>query len=246
LLFIKLIHYLYLFKKSGMKSKTRFLLLTIFLLISVSLFCQQPAEKLDRVYGLDPTLYNGKKYSYFLPPGTDGHQYLQSPDYFVGGVTIKEEYFGDITLNYDIYNQQLLLRYANENGAFNIIEVSKAWLKGFSLDNMHFEYLDLGDGLKFYQVLGDGKIKILFHWKKDLKLDVGATSTNFAFTKAFRSDYILLEGKLFPYRNKRSLIKVFGPEKKQDIKSYLRKNRIRLKKASDQDMTGLINYIDTL
>src|SRR5512145_1757956 len=118
-----------------MKSLMRSLLINFLLILPGMLPAQMAASNLDEVYGLDPVLYNGKKYTYFLPSGTGGHQYLFSPDYFVGSVTIKGQTFEGITLNYDICNQQLLLQYAIEAGSLRIIEVSKAWLESFTLGN---------------------------------------------------------------------------------------------------------------
>ena len=228
-----------------MKSIRSFLLACLLLLLSGNLLSQTDLKSLDKVYGLDPLLYNGVKYIYFLPPGTGGHQYLQSPDYFTGSVTIKEETFDGITLNYDIYNQVLLLRYADDKGAFNIIEISKSWLKEFQLGNKYFKYLDLGDGLKFYQFLGEGKIKLVYYWFKNLNLDVGS-SGNFTFTPSFRSSFILKDNRLMPYRNKRGFIDIMGKEHKKEIKKHIRKHKIKLKKATDEEMTELIDYIGNL
>jgi hypothetical protein len=224
----------------------RSLLVIILLSFSGKLISQDAAKELDRVYGLDQLLYNGKKYAYFLPPGTGGNQFLFSPDYFIGEVTIKGKSFEGITLNYDIFNQQLLLQYANETGALNIIEVSKAWLESFRLGNMNFQYLNFDNGPRFYQVLGDGPFFILYYWRKDLKLDAAYGATYYTFTPTMKSTYVIIGDKLQPFRNKRSLISLFDPGHKPEIKNYMRRNRIKVKKASDQTMTGLINYIGKL
>jgi hypothetical protein len=228
-----------------MKSLFSLLLACLFTFLSGITWSQTYFSSPDKKYGLDPLLYNGIKYTYFLPPGTGGHQYLQSFDYFTGTVTIKEEIFEGLTLNYDVYNQQLLLRYADEKGAFNIIQVSKAWLKEFQLGEKYFTYFDLGDGLKFYQILGAGQVKLVYYWFKNLNLDVGS-SGNFTFTPAMRSAYVLKEKQLIPFRNKRGFIKILRKENKKEIKRYMRKNRVKLKKASDREMTDLINYISNL
>jgi hypothetical protein len=229
-----------------MKSGKSYLLTCLLLLLSGIVVSQTDLKSLDKVYGLDPLLYNGIKYTYFLPPGTGGNQYLQSPDFYVGSVTIKDETFKGITLNYDVYNQKLLLQYADEQGAFNIIEVSQAWLKDFHLEEMYFTFMDMGDGLKFYQLLGQGDIKLVYYWYKNLKLDIGTGSKDFTFTPAMRSSFILKNEKLHAFRSKKSFINIVGKEHNRDIKKYMRKNRIRLKKASDEAMTDLLNFINDL
>jgi hypothetical protein len=226
-----------------MKSNLVAFIFIIFFTYSGALISQDSVKVLDRVYGLDQTLYNGKKYNYFLPPGTKGDQYLSSPDYVAGSVNLRGKRHQDVTLNYDIFNQQLLLKYKDETGALNIIEVSKAWLKSFRLGNMNFEFLTLEQSPHFYQVLGEGPVRILYYWRKNLKLDAAIGSSNFAFTPAFRDTFILLDGQLKPFKTKRSLIRIFNPVHRTEIKSYLRKNKIKLKKASDQVMAEMITFI---
>jgi len=222
------------------------LLLIILFSFSGTLISQDAVTILDRIYGLDQTLCNGKKYNYFLPSGTNGHQYLFSPDYVVGSVTLKGKCYQDITLNYDIFNQQLLLQYKDETGALNIIEVSKAWLKSFRLGNMNFEFLNLEQNPRFYQVLGEGPVRILYFWRKNLNLDVVIGSSDFTFTAAVRDSYVFMDGQLKPFRTKRKLIGLFDPGHRQEIKSYLRKNKVKVKKASDQTMEEMITFIGNI
>jgi hypothetical protein len=221
-------------------------LLTFFIAVSETVQSQQATWQYDKAYGLDQTLCNGKKYNYFLPPGTKGHQYLLSPDYFAGTVTLRGKCFRDVALNYDILNQQLLLKYEVDAGALNIIEVSKAWLTCFNLGNRNFELLDLQQGPCFYQVLGEGPVRILYYWRKNLKLEVAIGSSDYIFSPATRDSYVLINGQLRQYRSKRSLIGIFGPQHRQEIKNYLRRNKIKVNKASDQKMAEMINFIGNI
>ncbi len=207
---------------------------------------QDGVAEADKVYGLDPTLYNGIKYTYFFPSGTGSHQYLNSTEFITGSVILKGKIYDDVLLNYDIYNQLLLLKYADETGVLNIIQVSTAWLGGFHLGNMQFTYCDYGKGRRFYQVLGTGPVKILNYWRKDLNLKLAYGTSEYTFSPPLRESFILKDGSIKTYRNNRNLLKIFDPGMRPDIKDYLRKNRIKVKKASDKEMTNLINYINTL
>jgi len=228
-----------------MKTKIWFMLL-LFVSCAGTLSSQDTAAVLDRVYGLDQTLCNGKKYLYAPPPGTRGHQYLLTSFYTPGSVTIKGKCYQDVMLNYDILNQQLLLQYANDVNPFNVIEVSKAWLSGFSLGRLNFELLIFGKDTCFYQVLGAGQVKILYFWRKILNLDLVIGSYVFNFTPAIKDSYILKDGKLRPFRNKRTLVAIFDPARRQEIKSYIRKHKIKVKKATDETMAELITFIGNL
>jgi hypothetical protein len=229
-----------------MKGIIRSLLVILLFILSGRLISQDVALDMGRVYGLDPLLYNGKKYSYFMPHGTGGNQFLTSTDYYYGEVTIRGKRFEGVSLNYDIYNQQLLLQYMNESGAGEIIEISKAWLESFRLDNMLFRYLSFEDGPRFYQVLGEGPLFILYYYRKDLKLDYANGTSNFAFTPPKKSRFVLIKDKFGQFGNNRGFVSLFDPSVKTAIRGYIRDKGINVKKASDQTMTELINYIGNL
>jgi len=233
-------------KRSRMKSIMCSLLLIILFSISGTLISQNAVKVLDRVYGLDQTLCNGKKYNYSVPSSTKGHQFLLSPDYIAGSVTLKGKCYQGLTLNYDIFNQQLLLQYKDETGALNIIEVSKAWLTSFRRGIMNFEFLKLEKDQHFYQVLGEGPVRILYYWRKNLNLDDAVGSSNFIFTKPIRDSYVLMDCQLKPFTTKRSLVRLFDPGHRPEIKSYLRKNKIKVKKATDQAMAEMITFIGNI
>jgi hypothetical protein len=233
-------------KSFRMKSLLRSLLLVILFTFSKTLISQDAVKVLDRVYGLDQTLCNGKKYDYFLPSGTRGYQYLLSPDYVRGSVTLRGKNYTDVALNYDIFNQQLLLKYEDEKGSVNIIEVSKAWLTDFSLGNMNFELRRPEHPSRLYQVLGEGPVRILYYWWKNLGLDAAIGSSGYAFTRAVRDAYVLMDGKLRPFSTNKSLVGLFAPKHRQEIKSYLRKNKVKVKKASDQVMAEMITFIGNI
>lgn len=229
-----------------MKSIKHLLLIILIFCFSGNIFPQKASPELDKVYGPDPLLFNGKKYDFFLPPGTGGHQFLVSTSPINGGVTIKGIRFEHIKLNYDIYNQELLLSYTDKEGSSSLIQISKAWLESFHLGEMVFENHDFKDGPRFYQVLGSGPLKVFYFWRKNFELDKGFGSENFSFGSAKKISYVFINGTLMPYRNKRGFFAIFEPEKKSAIKSYMRNTRLKLKNADDKSMASLINYISNL
>jgi hypothetical protein len=210
------------------------------------LISQDAAETIDRVYGLDQLLYNGKKYIYFLPPGTNGDQFIFSTDFILGDVKLKGQVFTNASLNYDIYNQQLLLQYAGETGTFNIIEVSKAWLENFRLGDMVFQYLVFDQGPRFYQVIGGGTVKILYYWRKNLKLDAAYGSMNYTFSPPVKERFVLTGGNPRSFGNNRSFLALFEPGHKQEIRNYMHQNRIIVKKSTDRTMKELADFIGNL
>jgi hypothetical protein len=233
-------------KTSRMKRVIFSFSMMILFILPVMLVAQEAVKILDGAYGLDQTLYNGKKYLYSPPPGTKGDQYLVSSLYSDGSVTLKGKCFHDVALNYDVFNQELLLLYADKNFPRNIIEVSKGWLTGFSLGSMNFELLSLEQEPRFYQVLGEDTVRILYFWRKNLGLNDVIGTANFVFTPPVRDSFVFMDGKLNAFWTKKSLIRIFEPQLRPQIKNYLRKNRVNVKKASDQAMTELIRFINKI
>jgi hypothetical protein len=208
---------------------------------------QQSSNKTDPVYGTDPLLINGKYYTFFPPSNTQGNQYFAGLQFETGSATIRGVTYTGLLLNYDLYNQQLILNYKNNIGADNLLTISDAWLEKFSFRGKDFELISIQDSLKkILQVLGTGHNRILYYWTKDLALDSFHGATNHTFSRAEREMSILTGTQVFKYRNNKSFYSAFDPEKRTVIKEYLHRNHVKVKKAIDPTMTEVISYCNSL
>jgi len=229
--------------------KTLFRLsLVIFLLVTSAGVCAQPSTTApDKAYGLDPLLHNGKFYTYFLPPWTGGTQFFNGPGFVKGSVTLRGVTYDNLRLKYDVFNQQLVLQYETSSGSDNLIVLSDAWLETFNLGGVHFEILAIQDSLKrIYQVMGTAPNRLLYYWYKELAIDGGIGIENYVFSAPKRESYMLIGTKLFKYKNNKSFLALFDTEKQAALKKYFRQQHINVKKASDQVITELVNYCNTL
>jgi hypothetical protein len=125
-------------------------------------------------------------------------------------------------LNYDVFNQKLLLKYNDESGAEMIIEVSEAWLEGFSLGESEFKCLDINGEKRIFQVLGDGPYFILYGWRKSLDLNNSVGAERYVFSGPARTQFVLMDGEVRSFGSKASFIKLFKPANKVEIKAYLK------------------------
>lgn len=207
----------------------------------VSDFTLNAKDDYARVYGMDPLLYNGILYKSFYPQKVKGDQYLENSNYVKGEATIRGVKYTNLDLNFDIYKQEVLLKYRNSNNTFNVIMVSKAWLEDFTIGNKRFEFYSTPETAnRIYQVLGSDSIKLLCYWKKDLELDAIGNS-NLCFVPK-RELNVLINKSLKRFINNRSFVHLFDKEKRVLIKKYLRQNKLQVKNASDQAMEEFINY----
>ena len=227
-----------------------FLRFVFFILLSPlvsQVSAQQKGAVADEIYGSDPLLINGKYYTFFPPLNTGGNQFFADPQFEPGSVTIRGVTYTDLLLNYDIYNQQLILKYKNNIGAANLIILSDAWLEKFSIKGIDFEMIPVQDTLKrAFQVLGSGTSRILYYWRKDLKLDSFYGAKNHIFSDAMKEMNISTDNRIMRYWNNKSFYSVFGVANSLAVKEYLRKRNINVKKANDKVMTELIYYCNSL
>lgn len=225
----------------------RFSLLLLLAFSSIFAFAQATDDNFDRIYGFDPLLYNGRVYSFFPQPGTGGTQFLFDSFDTLGSVRLRGIDYSNLTLNYDIYNQQLVMKYLNNTGSTNLIEISEAWLDMFVLGGCHFETVKAADTTKrIYQVLGNGAEKILYYRSKELLIDNLKTSAIHYFSQTNREMYVLANDCLLKYRNNKGFVAAFDPSKREEIKKRLRKQKIKVRRANDFIMNELINYCNTL
>jgi hypothetical protein len=208
---------------------------------------QQIILAAEKVYGSDPLLYNGRLYTAFYGMNAENNQYLASGQFEPGSVTLRRVTFTDLLLNYDIYNQQLLLEYTGNPGLTSVIILSDAWLENFSIKDKKFRIFPVSDEVKrIYQEIGSGQNRILYFWKKYLQLDNRIKNPKRTFSKRIREMNLLTEGKIVKYRNNRSFVNLFSPEKEKGIREYINSHRINVKKAGDEIMEQLIIFCNTL
>src|SRR5512133_3208054 len=95
-----------------------------------------PAQNLSET---DPVLYNGKIYTYHLHPETKGNQFLQDQVFSKGWLKIRGNTYETLYINYDVFHQEVILKYMTHEGVSRQIIISDAWLEAFSYDDMYFE-----------------------------------------------------------------------------------------------------------
>ena len=225
---------------------SRYFLLPAIILWAFSASAQVTEKNPDQVYGYDPLLYNGMAYYYYAPPHTTGTQYLLTQFDTDGTITLRGITYSHLALNFDIFNQQLVLKYTNSIGSPALIQVSFAWLEAFEIEGLHFEIIASADSTKeIYQVLGAGSSKILYSQNKKLLIE-NFKSTDRYFSRIQRLMYVYNGTGKIKYNNNRTFVAAFAQAQRDLIRKYIRKHNLMVQKATDQQMTELINYCNTL
>ncbi len=221
--------------------------ISLLLLITAIVFGQEPGKGSDTIYGLDPVLHNGKLYTYYPPPGTGGHQYFVSSTYPTGTIRVRGNTYTNQRLNYDVYNQQLILFYRNYDGSGKTIMVSDAWLEGFSFGSTSFIMLPSADSVKhIYQELGSGLNKILYLWRKDWMLEPSMGAHLYIFTPMVKEKFLYSGNKMLSFRNNRTFLRLFSIDKQLLIKRYMRQQHLNINKAPDSQVVALLDFINSI
>lgn len=206
----------------------------------------QQVSRLDASYGLDPLLYNGKFYRYHVAPSTIGTPFIYSNEFNRGWVKLRGVTFDGVMLNYDIFNQQLVYKYANDDGGINHIIISDAWLEAFHFFGSDFEVHALPDTIKrIYRVLGRGPVRIMYYSMKELNIDTPVGATNLRFSFPIQTSWLYKDSTLSRFTNNRSYIRLFDENQRPELKKFMRNNRISVKRSDDSELIKLLEFCNT-
>jgi hypothetical protein len=214
----------------------------LLLALTSPLPCQELAL---RTNDPDPLLYNGTVYNYFSAK-TEGHQFLEGETFFKGSVTIGDKTYKDLYLNYDIYNQEVLLRIELDRTS-KIIALPKERVSEFTIGNRSFVVLhDQQWEYSIYEITGNMELAMLYRWNKNIKVSSKSEVYNYFYTSAKRNMFLLRPSGLTKIKGKRDFLNAFEDDEKAALKRYMRTNKIRFRKMEQSEMKALINYASTL
>lgn len=178
-------------------------------------------------------------------PSVQGSQYLMN-NWSLGHVFLQGRWYTDLPLLYDIYVDDLIYL-AMRDQSFDFIRLVKDYIQEFHLGDRQFINLthsaysktDLAEG--FYEVQVEGKVTYLIKRKNLFR-------TEQAISSFYRKDlhYLVYKGQAYRMQNKKSLLPLIGKEKKKAVFSFLKKERIRLKKSGDEGWRKVALYLNTI
>lgn len=178
--------------------------------------------------------------------------YFHSRDKLNATLNANHRIYKNIKLQYDTYTDELIYTDISRivYNEFPRIELNKDIIDGFSLfidgDSInfrHFRFPDnqvkkLEDG--FYEVVYEGKTLFLIRHHSLLYNKQGLDEYKYSPQR-----YVFERGKYFRIRNKKNLILMAGDHSKE-IKDFLHKSRIRVRRAGKDQIVEVLKYYDSL
>lgn len=213
--------------------------------LPIGLFSQNQRITGDKIptVTLDNML-QGRVY-FSIYPAIKGSQYLDT-DWSLGNIQMQDREYQAVPLLYDIYSDDLILLHL-QSKSFNLIRLIKEYIQGFNLEDRYFinlaysRYVETGLKPGFYELLSSDRVSLLCKRRHLLKTEDAISS----FT---RKDMIFLvkDGQAHRVSNRKSVVNAIGESHKKSIYSFLKKERTRLKKASENEWLQLVKYLNTL
>jgi hypothetical protein len=213
---------------------------------------QQTAEIInfsEYAFGKDFRLVNGRIYSQpYLK--AKGHPFFQDIHWTSGSVTVNGKTFSGLQLNYDIFKDQLIFMDETIEGYKRIILLNKNQVTSFTIEDHSFIKLEPSDSnniteSQYFEFLYDGEISLFKKWNKEFESHATQENPNGVFLDTKTTRYLMKNNDLYKVPDRIALLKVCE-DRKEEMKKYIRKNRIDVRKAPDQKLIGLIKYYNSL
>jgi hypothetical protein len=235
--------------------RRRYYSLLVFLIIIVILCSIEPASSIkphlsddtwikDSLYG-NQALINGRIWR-DLYPAVKEDQFLFSYEFLPGSVTIDGNTYGNLKLRYDIMNDEII----TVTGKGIVLQLNKEMVDNFTLtygfriynfSNIVADSLSKVAG--YVNILYKGKSSLYIKYFKEIsKRGPGKNYENFVQDDRV---YINKDGVFYQIRNNRDF-KKFVSDKKDEIKVYLKGNRIMISRKFPDTYVPVLEYYDSL
>jgi len=191
------------------------------------------------------TLYNGRAWRNLFYK-VRGDQFLFSPEFLPGSVTIHGKLFENIPLKYDIYNDELLI--ITDQGI--ILQLNKEMIGKYTLNyenqTLSFRNFDADsiNSLRGYvNVLYEGGISLYIKYRKEI-LSL-AVENKYDLFNPVNKVFVRKDGEIIKVDSKGELLKLFGDQKHQ-VRSYIRSSKLRISRKDPESFKPVIEYYDKL
>jgi hypothetical protein len=198
-------------------------------------------ENFDHLNGPDYNLLNGRQY--YLPYSGISHPYFNTDRYRPGSLLLNGEAYDSVTINYDISDQQVILQYPGISGQNIKVVLNRELIDHFKIDGKTFRKMSFPEtGSSFFQVVSSGDISCFLRWEKRLNRSSYSGNTSYKYSKQSREIYLQKGGQLYVVRSRSSFTGIFDEAYQEEIKGFLRREKIRFRNASDEKLGDLMNF----
>ena len=230
-------------------------LILIFILFPINLIAQEESrssppevvklfEKSQSYYSLDDEIINGCVYP--LPDSRrNGHPYLND-QWIEATFFVNSKKYPKLSIKYDLTIDDVILKAEIENGMQKLINLNKFQIDSFLVGNSLFVnsriFFSEDNNDTYFEQIYKGKYSLFKNYKKIFIKEYN-NITPYGKYSSLRMDIYLFKNSNLINVNRESLfIKCFEKEKQSEIKSFMKRNNIKYKKASQQELKQLMEF----
>jgi hypothetical protein len=181
-----------------------------------------------------PLLFSGRAFNSTL--STDGRIYK------------------NVSLQYDTYSDEVV--YSDTSRVINFqypkVMLAKEFVEWFTFytgtDTIHFQNLRFGDEIRnrpddgYYEIAYDGTSKYIIRHRSKQYESIRDATIEYKYVP---QNIFIINNTAYTIKRKKDFLQMFGNES-SDIKEYMHRMRISLKRAGKKEITGIIKYYETL
>lgn len=199
-------------------------------------------ENFDHQNGPDYNLLNGRQYIR-LNSGSS-HPFFNTDHYRPGSLLLSGEAYDSVLINYNIYDQQVILQIPGWiSDLNNKVVLNRELIDHFQIDGLRFRKMSFPEtGTSFFQILSSGEISCYLLWTKKLYRSSNSSNARIKYLKQSRQVYLQKEDQLFHVKNSSSFSSVFDEAYRKEIKSFLRREKIHFRNASENQLVELMSF----
>lgn len=193
----------------------------------------------------DQVLYNGRVWRNLYSMVRD-NQFLFSGELLAGIVSINGERFSNLSLKYDIYEDEIL----TPTILGPLLQLNKEMVDSFSIffQNKAYRFVKVPeDSLKdfngYMNVLVSGKASLYVRYKK--AIDNLAVDDKYDLFFQTHKIFVVKEGSVYTVANKRDLFTVID-DREDEIRSYIKKERLRISKKDPESFVPVIRFYNSI
>lgn len=177
----------------------------------------------------------GKQYSYFYP-AIKGHQFWGQSIYSLGSLTFEGVTYHDILLNYDIYNDLVLMAIIRKGVTANII-LDNSRIDGFQMEGENFVNIRSKSGiaLGIYRLaFSKNDIQLYIQTKKNLAGNTGEELKKFVTETV---QLLIIDGVWHRIESKKDLLTAFAANK--DITAFIQATKLKFRNDNKRESSIL-------
>ena len=187
-------------------------------------------------------LYNGSEHRDYLSRDEE-HPYFGVDDWAYGTLVYDDEVYQNVPMFYDLSRDRVISEHILNGAKIEMVteKISRFTMSGHTFVRL---YKDEGKIIStgFYDMLYNGPSKVFVQRVKLLQQKVESNDIIARFEERNRI-YLYKDGKYYPVKKKKSVMAVFA-DRKQDLKSFLKKNKIKYRGDRETAIVRLAQFYD--